>query len=222
MLEKLKEEVCACNLRLPKEHLVIVTNGNVSGIDESRTYMVIKPSGVSYDTLSPEMMVILDMEGNRVEGDLKPSVDWPHHLFIYKHMPEIGGVVHTHSPYVTAHAMVGESINCCTTAQADTFGPVIPVSQYASNRGDEIGKEIIRCSVEGCLAVILKHHGAFIFDKSPYEALNMAVMLEHVCQVNYLGQSLGVALGKEPQTMPLEEVRVWYARHHGGGYGQDV
>ena len=130
MLEELKEEVCRANLLLPKHGLVTFTWGNVSGIDRSRGLVVIKPSGVDYDTLTPDQLVVLDLEGNRVEGELNPSSDTPTHLELYRAFPALGGIVHTHSPYAAAWAQAGQDLRCYGTTHADYFYGCVSCARF--------------------------------------------------------------------------------------------
>jgi len=143
MLETLKKFVCDLNLELPKNHLVTWTSGYVSALDKQSGYVVIKPSGIRYENMKPEQMVVVDLEGKVVEGSLKPSSDLLSHLYIYSRRPDVGGIVHTHSPYATAFAAVGKSIPVYLTAQADEIGCAIPCGGFALIGGDEIGKVVV-------------------------------------------------------------------------------
>ena len=130
-LSDLKNEVLKANLLLPEWGLVVSTQGNVSGFDRKKGLVLIKPSGVSYSRLKPSDLVTLNLAGEKISGGNKPSVDWPHHIYLYRNIPGIGGVVHTHSPYATAFAAAGIPVSCLTTGQADIFGGEIPVTPYA-------------------------------------------------------------------------------------------
>src|SRR5580704_5700109 len=143
MLEKLREEVCALHALLPKYELVTWTSGNISARDPGTGLVVIKPSGVTYDALTPESLVVVDLTGRVVEGTLLPSVDTASHLYVYRHKADLNGIVHTHSPYATAFAAVGQSIPIVLTAMADEFGGPVPCSGYAEIGGEEIGKQVI-------------------------------------------------------------------------------
>ncbi|NMA71078.1 MAG: hypothetical protein GX961_04075, partial [Firmicutes bacterium] len=143
MLEALRQAVWEANIRLPKEGLVTMTSGNASGRDPETGLVVIKPSGVLYDQMTPEDLVIVDLDGNVVEGHLRPSVDTATHLYIYRHRSDVGGIIHTHSPYATSFAALGEPIPVVLTAIADEFGGPIPCAPYAPVGGDAIGKAVV-------------------------------------------------------------------------------
>jgi len=202
------------NLELPKNGLVAWTSGNVSGRDRETGYVVIKPSGVRYEELKPGDLVVVDLVGNIIEGKLKPSVDTLTHLYIYRHRPEVGGVVHTHSTYATSFALLGEPILPYLTAIADEFGGPIPVGDYAPIGGEEIGKEIIR-SIGASRAILMKNHGVFTIGPTPTEALKAAVMVEDVARTVYLA----ILLGK-PEPIPREEVIRGHRRYM-DKYGQE-
>jgi L-ribulose-5-phosphate 4-epimerase len=200
MLESLREEVCRLNMELPKNNLVAWTGGNLSGRDPQSGLMVIKPSGVRYECLTPDNMVIVNMDGKVVEGKLKPSSDTYAHLYIYRHRPEIYGVVHTHSTFATAFAAVNRPIPAVLTAICDEFGGPIPCGGYAKVGGDEIGREVIR-SIGDSPAILMKNHGAFTIGKTPEAALKAAVMLEDVARSVFYALQLG-----HPDEIPAEEV----------------
>lgn len=200
MLEDLKELVCNLNLELPRHRLVAWTSGNVSGRDPETGYVAIKPSGVLYENLTAEKIVIVDLDGNIVEGEMKPSVDTAAHLYVYRHMPRVQGVVHTHSNYATAFAALGRPIPCYLTAMADEFGGEIPCGGYAPVGGDEIGKEIVKC-IGDFSAVLLKNHGVFTVGPNPSSALKAAVMVEDVAKTVFLALLLG-----KPEEIPPEEI----------------
>lgn len=207
MLEKLREEVYKMNMELPKNNLVTMTSGNVSGRDFSTNYVVIKPSGVSYELLSPENMVIVDLDGNVIEGDLAPSVDTESHLYVYRHRSDIGGIVHTHSPYATAFAALGKPIPVYLTAMADEFGGPIPVSDYARIGGEEIGREIVE-KIGNSKAILMKNHGVFTIGPDPASAVKAAVMLEDIAKTIHLALLLG-----QPEEIPPEEVKRAHKRY---------
>lgn len=214
MLEGLREEVCKLNLELPKHNLVVWTSGNVSGRDFESGLVVMKPSGVPYEELTPHDLVILDLYGQVVEGDLKPSVDTATHLYVYRHRPDVGGVVHTHSPYATSFAALGRAIPVCLTAIADEFGGPIPVGAYAKIGGEGIGSEIIR-SIGESPAILMKNHGVFTVGPTPQGAVKAAVMLEDVAKTVHLALLLG-----KPDHIPDEEVARAH-RQYVEKYGQD-
>ena len=170
MLEKLKEELLQANLELPRNNLVAWTGGNVSARDHETGLVVIKPSGIRYEKLRSEDMVVVDLDGNIVEGTLKPSSDTASHLYIYRHRPDVGGIVHTHSRYATAFAALGKPIPCVLTAMADEFGGPIPCGRFALIGGEEIGKVVIE-SIGKSSAVLLKNHGVFTIGKTSIEAV---------------------------------------------------
>ena len=193
MLEKLKEKVFHANLDLVKHGLVIFTWGNVSGIDHETGLVVIKPSGVDYDTMKVDDMVVVDLDGNVVEGNLRPSSDTPTHLAIYKAFPEVGGVVHTHSTYATAWAQAGKDIPNIGTTHADYFHKAIPCTDdmtEAEVKGDyelETGNVIIK-RFEGMNpmhtpGVLVKNHGPFAWGKDPHDAVHNAVVMEQVAKM---------------------------------------
>ena len=213
MLEKLRDEVYKMNMELPKNNLVTWTSGNVSGRDSKTGYVVIKPSGISYDLLSPENLVVIDLQGNVIEGDLMPSVDTDSHLYVYRHRDDVGGVVHTHSPYATAFAILGRSIPVYLTAMADEFGCSVPVSNYARIGGDEIGKEIVE-KIGKSPAILLKNHGVFTIGSTPLSAVKAAVMLEDIAKTVHLALQLG-----QPDEIPSEEVERAHRRYK-EKYGQ--
>ncbi len=200
MLDSLRQEVWAANLELPRAGLVTWTSGNVSGRDRETGLVVIKPSGVRYEQLRPEDLVIVDLDGNVVEGRLKPSVDTATHLYIYRHRPDVGGVVHTHSAYATAFAAVGRPIPCILTAMADEFGGPIPCGEYAPVGGEEIGREVLR-SIGTSPAILMKNHGVFTIGRTATDAVKAAVMVEDVARTVFLAMRLG-----DPAELPHEEI----------------
>lgn len=155
MLENLKKEVYKAHMNLWENRLVMWTSGNVSGRDSKTNLVVIKPSGVSYDKLSPDNLVVVDLNGKVIEGDLKPSVDMATHLYIYRNMPDVSSVIHTHSTYASAFAATGKPIPVCLTAMADFFGRDIPIGELVLIGEEEIGKEIV-CKIGGSKAIIMK------------------------------------------------------------------
>lgn len=211
--EQLRREVWQANLGIYKAGLVTMHSGNASGIDRKRGLVFIKPSGMDYEKLRPADIVVTDLDGRKVKGKWRPSVDLPHHLYLYKHRPEIGGIVHTHSNYATSFALLGQPIPAYLTAIADEFGAGIPCVPYADNVGDHIGEAILKHL--GCApAVLLANHGAFAFGPTPAAALKAAVMLEDVAKTCHLALLLGT-----PNPLAPEEVAKWYERYH-TTYGQ--
>jgi len=200
MLETLRIEIHRLNLELPKNHLVTWTGGNVSGRDPASGLVVIKPSGVRYEELTPENMVVVDQDGKVVDGKLKPSSDVHAHLYVYRHRPDINGVVHTHSTFATAFAAAGRSIPPVLTAIADEFGGPIPCGGYARVGGDEIGRVLIE-SIGDSPAILMKNHGVFTIGKTPEAAVKAAVMVEDVARTVFYAQQLG-----HIDEIPAEEV----------------
>ncbi|HON72471.1 MAG TPA: L-ribulose-5-phosphate 4-epimerase [bacterium] len=213
MLEKLREEVCEMNLELSRSRLVTMFSGNVSGRDPETGYVAIKPSGMNYRNMRLEDMVIVDMNGDVVEGKHKPSVDTLTHLYIYKNRPDVNGITHTHSNYATSFAALGQSIPVYLTAMADDFGGPVPCTDYAPVGSEAIGKEILRV-IGNSPAVLVKNHGVFTIGKSPSEALKIAVMLEDIAKTVHLALLRG-----KPQEIPPEEVQRAYEWHQ-KFYGQ--
>ena len=207
MLEKLKEELLHANLELPRNNLVAWTGGNVSGRDHETGLVVIKPSGVRYEELRSEDMVVVDLDGNIVEGTLKPSSDTASHLYIYRHRPDVGGIVHTHSRYATAFAALGEPIPCVLTAMADEFGGPIPCGRFALIGGEEIGKVVLE-SIGRSPAVLLKNHGAFTIGKTSIEAVKAAVMTEDAAATVWMAMQLG-----SPENIPYEDIEKLHDRY---------
>jgi L-ribulose-5-phosphate 4-epimerase len=207
MLEKLKEELLQANLELPRNNLVAWTGGNVSGRDHETGLVVIKPSGVRYEELRSEDMVVVDLDGNIVEGTLKPSSDTASHLYIYRHRPDVGGIVHTHSRYATAFAALGEPIPCVLTAMADEFGGPIPCGRFALIGGEEIGKVVIE-SIGKSAAVLLKNHGVFTVGKTSIEAVKAAVMTEDAAATVWMAMRLGT-----PENIPYEDIEKLHDRY---------
>lgn len=226
MLEKLKTDVCAANLALKEHGLVKLTWGNVSAIDRETGLIAIKPSGVPYDKLTPEKMVVVDLDGKVVEGDLKPSVDTPTHIYLYKKYANIAAVVHTHSTFATSFAQAGQSIPALGTTHADAFFGDVPCTRilteaevmgdYESNTGKVIAETI--ADPEKMPAVLVKNHGAFTFGKSAKNAVEIAVTLEETAKIAYLTKTLDPAAPRVPEYI-LEK---HYFRKHGdsAAYGQ--
>jgi L-ribulose-5-phosphate 4-epimerase len=211
--DKLRREVWEANMGIFRAGLVTMHAGNASGIDRTRGWVLIKPSGMDYDRMRPADMVVTNLAGRKVKGKWKPSVDLPHHLYLYQHRPEIGGVIHTHSNYATAFALLGRSLPVYLTAIADEFGAEVPCAPYVDNQGDHIGETILQYMGKAP-AILLGQHGAFAWGPTPREALKAAVMLEDVAKTCFLALLLG-----EPKPLPPEEVKKWWDRYH-TTYGQ--
>ncbi|WP_030454907.1 L-ribulose-5-phosphate 4-epimerase [Herbidospora cretacea] len=196
----MKKTVCALHAELVRYGLVAWTAGNVSGRIPGEDLFVIKPSGVSYDDLTPESMVVCDLDGNLVEGDYAPSSDTAAHAYIYRHMPEVGGVVHTHSTYASAWAARGEAIPCVLTAMADEFGGEIPIGPFALIGGDDIGRGLVD-TLKGhrSPAVLMQNHGVFTIGATPKAAVKAAVMCEDVARTVHVARQLGSVIPIEPK-----------------------
>lgn len=189
LLEQLREIVWKCNLELPKNDLVKMTSGNVSGRDRETGLVVIKPSGFSYEEMKPEHMVVVDLSGQVIEGNHKPSVDTDTHLYVYQRRPDVFGIAHTHSPYATSFAVVGQPIPACLTTCA-MLGGEIPLGGYAPVGGEEIGQEIID-KIGRALAIVMQNHGVFTIGSSPQEATKMAVEVEEIAKITHLAMLRG-------------------------------
>ncbi|CAN5580383.1 L-ribulose-5-phosphate 4-epimerase [soil metagenome] len=213
-LSKLRDEVCLANRALPTSGLVTMHSGNASGYDPESERLVIKPSGMDYDRITPDALVEVDVaSGEVLPGQLKPSVDLPHHLFLFRHFPEVRSVIHTHSNYATAFAAVGRSIPLVLTAIADEFGDEVPCTPYVDNEGEHIGEAILKYRNRSP-AVLLGNHGVFAWGDSPRAALKAAIMVEDVAKTVWLAHQLG-----QPVAIPKEEAEKWYDRYH-NRYGQ--
>ena len=230
MLEQLKQEVYEANMLLPKYHLVTFTWGNVSGIDREKGLFVIKPSGVDYDKLTPDSMVVVNLEGEVVEGDYRPSSDTPTHVVLYNRFQEIGGVVHTHSPWTTSWAQAGRGIPCYGTTHADYLYGQVPCvrtltkeeieTAYEKNTGVLIADEFERLAVDyiATPAVLCKNHGPFTWGKDAKEAVHNAVVLEEVAKMAARCEQIDPKVNPAPQELQDKH----YYRKHGKNayYGQ--
>ena len=212
MLEKLRQEVFECNLELPKYGLVVMTSGNVSGRDPETNLVVIKPSGVRYDRMKAQDLVILDLDNNIIEGDLKPSVDTESHLYIYRHRPDVFGVCHTHSTYASVFAALGKPIPACLTATA-MLGGEIPVGDFIALSEAAIGEEIIR-KIGDKQAILMQNHGVFTIGKDAFYATKMAIEVENVARITYFASLLG-----KPIVLNDEQVQAFAHIYH-DVYGQ--
>jgi L-ribulose-5-phosphate 4-epimerase len=189
LLEQLREIVWKCNLELPKNDLVKMTSGNVSGRDPETGFIVIKPSGYSFEELTPEHMVVVDLESRVIEGNLKPSTDTDTHLYVYQHRPDVFGIVHTHSPYASSFAALGQPIPACLTS-CGMLGGEVPLGGYAPIGGEDIGQEIID-KIGRALAIIMQNHGVFTIGSSPQQATKIAVEVEEIAKITHLAMLRG-------------------------------
>lgn len=229
MLEKLKQEVCSANRLLKEWDLVILTWGNVSAFDPDTGYVVIKPSGVPYDVMQPQDMVVADLAGNIVDGDNRPSSDLETHLAVYRQYPNIRSIVHTHSKWATIWAQMGQAIPVYGTTHADDFGDEIPCTReltaeevetaYEKNTGNVILECLAGRKIEKYFGVLVKNHGPFVWEKTPRSAVEKALVLEEVAMMawhTYAGK------GRETAAMPEYLLNKHFERKHGKNayYGQ--
>jgi L-ribulose-5-phosphate 4-epimerase len=191
-LDAIRREVCELHAELPRNGLVVWTGGNLSARVPGEDLMVIKPSGVPYDELTPEAMVVCDLEGNGDEAGLAPSSDVATHGYVYRRLPDVGGIVHTHSPYATAWAVRGEPIPCVMTAIADEFGGEIPVGPFALIGDEEIGRGVVETlESHRSSAVLMRAHGVFALGDGPRAAVKSAVMCEEAARIVHAARLLG-------------------------------
>ena len=213
LLEPLRVELVRLHQELPRHGLVVWTGGNVSARDPESGLVAIKPSGVRYEDLTPESMVVLDVDGRRMDGDHKPSSDTASHLYIYRHRPDVHGVVHTHSRDATAFAAVGRSIPVYLTAQADEFGTEIPCAPFAMIGTEEIGAQIVE-HIGSSPAILLQNHGVFTIGPSASAAVKAAVMTEDVAATVFMALQLG-----QPDVLSPDDVARLHHRYT-TDYGQ--
>jgi L-ribulose-5-phosphate 4-epimerase len=214
-IDAVRRDVSTLHAELVRYNLVAWTAGNVSGRVPGTDLFVIKPSGVDYDRMAADMMILCDLGGSVVEGDLSPSSDTAAHAYVYRAMPEVNGVVHTHSPYASAWAARGEAIPCVLTAMADEFGGPIPVGPFALIGNDDIGRGIVQ-TLRGSRspAVLMQNHGVFTIGDSARAAVKAAVMCEDVARTVHLARTLG-----EPLPIAQADIDRLYARYQ-NAYGQ--
>ena len=218
-IARVRDEVAALHAELTRNELVVWTGGNVSGRVPGADLFVIKPSGVSYDDLSPENMILCDLEGSVIPNtpgwERSPSSDTAAHAYVYRHMPEVGGVVHTHSTYATAWAARGEAIPCVITAMADEFGGEIPVGPFSIIGDDSIGRGIVETLTgHRSRAVLMQNHGPFTIGRDARDAVKAAVMVEDVARTVHLARQLG-----EPLAIPQHAIDALFNRYQ-NVYGQ--
>lgn len=228
MLEELKQKVYEANMDLPKYNLVTFTWGNVSAIDRERGLFVIKPSGIEYDKLVPSDMVVMDLNGNKVEGDYNPSSDTPTHLELYKAYPQIGGIVHTHSPWATSWAQAKRGIPCYGTTHADYFYGEIPCARsltpeeintaYEKNTGLVILETVSAKNAMSVPGILCSNHGPFTWGTDAADAVHNAVVLEEIAKMSYRTETLNPSVKPAPQVLQDKH----YLRKHGADayYGQ--
>jgi L-ribulose-5-phosphate 4-epimerase len=211
MLEELKQEVWKCNLELPKNGLVVMTSGNVSGRDIHTGYVVIKPSGYSYEKLKSEDMVVLDLEGKIIEGHLAPSIDTATHLYLYRNRPDIHGICHTHSTFASTFAVLGETIPPYVTTSA-LLGGEVPLGKFVPIGGDNIAQEILD-TIGDKFAIIMQNHGVFTIGHDARHATKVAVELEEVAKITYFALLRGnpIRLSEEQ----LRETSGMYTNEYG-------
>lgn len=207
LLQAIREELVWLNRALPEYGLVTWTSGNVSVRDPETGYVAIKASGVKFADLTPESMIVVDLDGNVLDGALKVSSDTASHLYVYRHRPDVNGVVHTHSNYATAFAAVGKSLPVYLTAHGDEFGCEIPCGGFALIGGEEIGKIIIE-SIGPSRAVLLKNHGVFTVGPTGEAAVKAAVMVEDIAKTVWLALQLG-----QPDVIPPDQVDKLHYRY---------
>jgi L-ribulose-5-phosphate 4-epimerase len=214
-IERLRELVAALHAELPRNELVVWTAGNVSARVPGHELLVTKPSGVSYDDLTPEAMVVTDFAANLVEGDRSPSSDTAAHAYVYAHLPEVGGVVHTHSTYATAWAARGEPVPCVLTMMADEFGGPIPIGPFALIGDDSIGRGIVETlRTSRSPAVLMQNHGPFTVGRDARAAVKAAVMVEEVARTVHISRQLGELI-----PIPQADIDRLYDRYQ-NVYGQ--
>ncbi len=207
LFESIRSELLKLHLVLPASNLVTWTSGNVSIRDKETDLVIIKPSGIMYEDLRPEHFVVLDVNGKVIEGDLKPSSDTASHLYIYRHRPDVFGVVHTHSPYATAFAANGMPISVYLTAQADEFGGPVPCAGFGLIGGEDIGKLVVE-NIGSSVACLLKNHGVFTIGPSGKAAVKAAVMVEEVARTVWIARQLG-----QPDEIPADMVAKLHHRY---------
>ncbi len=216
LIKQKRQEVAELHAELPRNELVVWTAGNVSARVPGEDLLVIKPSGVRYEDITADNMVVTDLGGNLVEGELSPSSDTAAHAYVYKHLPHVGGVVHTHSTYATAWAARAEPIPCVLTMIADEFGGEIPVGPFALIGDDSIGQGIVETLREHrSPAVLMRNHGVFTIGKSAKAAVKAAVMCEDVARTVHISRQIG-------RPLPIEQAHIdsLYARYQ-NVYGQE-
>ncbi len=213
-MPELRRQVAWANQMLPETGLVTMHSGNASGYDPDTGNLVIKPSGMDYESITPSNLVEVRLSDGKILSEgFKPSVDLSHHLYLYRHLEGVRSVIHTHSNYATAFAAVGKAIPLVLTAIADEFGAEVPCAPYIDNEGEHIGEAILKYRNRSP-AILMGNHGVFAWGDSPKSALKAAVMVEDVAKTVWLSMQLGT-----PHEIPAEEAEKWYDRYH-NRYGQ--
>ncbi len=218
MLESLKEEVCEQNLELPRNGLVVGSGGNVSGRDPETGLIVIKPSGVKFSKLTPKTMVVVDIEGSVVDGDMKPSVDTGIHLHLYRHRGDVSGICHTHSPYATSFAARGEAIPAVLTPISHILGRDVPCSRYATPGEVDTGEAIVEAA-DGGMAALVKAHGVFTMGTTASEATSIAMYIEEAAKTIHLAMLRGPV--EELPQKEIDRCYAWFRRHYGQSGDKD-
>jgi L-ribulose-5-phosphate 4-epimerase len=214
-IEALRREVCALHAELPRHQLVAWTSGNLSARVPGEELMVIKASGIPYDELTPAAIVVCDLHGTLVDGELAPSSDAAAHGYVYRELDEVGGIAHTHSSYATAWAARGEAIPCVLTAMADEFGGEIPIAPFARIGDEEIGRAVVETlASHRSSAVLLRSHGVFALGPGPRAAIKAAVMCEDAARTVHLARALG-----DPIPLAREDIDALHHRYQ-NVYGQ--
>jgi len=211
MLNELRQEVYESLMELPKNHLVTMHSGTVSGRDPSSGLIVIKPTGFRYDKLTPADLIVIDIDGHRIEGNLKPSSDTATHLYMYQHRPDIHGIVHTHSPYASVFAVLGKPIPPVMTSAA-LLGGEIPIGGYAPVGGEDIGSEIM-AKIGDCSAIVMQNHGVYTFASTVWQATVYAVEVEDLAKIAHYAMLQG-----NPIVLSQEQVKEYqniYATYYG-------
>ena len=215
LLEALRHEVCELHAALPDNQLVAWTSGNISARDPDSNLVVIKPSGIKFQDLRPDNMVVVNLQGEVIEGTYKPSSDTASHCYIYRHKPDVNGVVHTHSRYATAFAVIGEGIPCITTAMGDEFGGPIPCGGFCLIGGEDIGKIVVDTLKDSkSPACLLQNHGVFATGSNAENAVKAAVMTEDNAAIVWTARQLGV-----PKTIAAADIAKLHERYT-NVYGQ--
>ena len=211
-LTALREAVWQANTALPQAGLVKWAQGNVSGRDPESNLVAIKPSGVRLDQLKADEVVVVDLDGNVVDGDLTPSIDTASHLYVYRHRPDVHGIVHTHSPHATSFAVRGEAIQVYTTTAAALFGGAIPISDFATIGETEIGREIV-ARIGDSSAILMRSHGVFTIGRSANEALKYAIYVEEEAEIIHMARQHGELTALAPEL--VAEARRMYLEDYG-------